>query len=176
VAAAMVLALWLARYLASRPDSRLTRPEGDGAAVAVALVATVTALLLWLANPYAGLLTVPAAHLWLLVLLPSVRPRRRIRALLLGLGVLPALLVATYYLFALSMDPLSGAWYLLMLVTGHTVGVLTSLVACLMLGALCAAAELVYRSPAAPAEGEPGEAAAGTLGPGFSLRQVASRE
>ena len=81
-----------------------------------------------MANPYAGLLTVPAAHLWLVVLLASTQPSRRVRGLLLGLGALPALLVATYYWFALSMDPLSGAWYLLMLVTGHTVGLLTALV------------------------------------------------
>jgi hypothetical protein len=175
VAVGMAGALWLARFLAARPEPRLKRPEGSGAAVAVALVANVAALLLWLADPFAGLLAVPTAHLWLLVLLADVAPRRRVRALLLALGVLPALLVAVYYLVALSMDPLSGAWYLLLLVTGHTVGLLTSLVACLMLGALCAAAELVYRSPAAPAAGEQAQPAP-SLGPGFTLRHVASRE
>jgi hypothetical protein len=88
---------------------------------------------------------------------------------LLGLGALPALLVATYYWFALSMDPLSGAWYLLMLVTGHTVGLLTALVGCVMLGALGAAAELVYRSPAEV--GEPAAPEQTPLGPGFVLRR-----
>ncbi len=170
VAVGMALALVLARYLAARPDARLARPEPPGAAVALALVATVAALLLWLANPYAGLLAVPAAHLWVLVLLTDVQPNRRIRALLLALGALPALLVAVYYLFALSMDPLTGAWYLLLLVTGHTVGLLTALVGCVMLGALCGAAELVYRSPATTEE--PPETAGPTpLGPGFALRR-----
>jgi hypothetical protein len=169
VAAAMAMALVMARSLAARPDPRLARPESPGAAVALALVASVAALLLWLANPYAGLLTVPAAHLWLVVLLASTRPRRRVRGLLLGLGALPALLVATYYWFALSMDPLSGAWYLLMLVTGHTVGLLTALVGCVMLGALCAAAELVYRSPVEVPE--PPAAGPTPLGPGFALRR-----
>ena len=79
---------------------------------------------------------------------PRVQPNRRVRGLLLALGALPALLVAVYYMFALSMDPLTGAWYLLLLVTGHTVGLLTALVGCVMLGVLCASAELVYRSPA----------------------------
>ena len=125
VAAAMVLAL-RARALARRaPDPALARPGAPGAAVAVALVASVAALLLWLANPFAGLLTVPAAHLWLLVLLTGAQPRRRVRAALLALGALPPLLVAVYYLFALSIDPLGGAWYLLLLVTGHRVGLLT---------------------------------------------------
>ena len=170
VAAAMALALVLARYLAARPDPRLARPEPPGAAVALALVATVAALLLWLANPYAGLLAVPAAHLWLLVLVTRVQPKRRVRGLLLALGALPALLVAVYYMFALSMDPLTGAWYLLLLVTGHTVGLLIALVGCVMLGALCGAAELVYRSPTEP--DEPPETAGPTaLGPGFALRR-----
>jgi hypothetical protein len=175
VAVAMALALWLARFLAARPDPRLSRPEPPGAAVALALVATGAALVLWLANPYAGLLAVPAAHLWLLVLIAGVQPRRRVRALLLALGALPAVLVAVYYLFALSMDPLTGAWYLLLLVTGHSVGLLTSLVACVMLGSLLAAVELVRRSPVPPDRAADGPAPA-PLGPGFGLRQVASRE
>jgi hypothetical protein len=169
VAAGMAIALVVARNLAARPDSRLGRPEPPGAAVALALVAEAGALLLWLANPYAGLLTVPAAHLWLVVLLARTQPQRRVRALLLALGALPAVLVATYYWFALSMDPPHATWYLLMLVTGHTVGLLTALVGCVMLGALCAAAELVYRTPVA----EPEQPAAGPtpLGPGFALRR-----
>jgi hypothetical protein len=169
VAAAMAIALVVARSLAARPDPRLTQPESPGAAVALALVASVAALLLWLANPYAGLLTVPAAHLWLIVLLAKLQPSRRARGVLLGLGALPALLVAAYYWFALSMDPLSGTWYLLMLVTGHTVGLLTALVGCALLGSLCAAAELVYRSPAEPPEPPP--AGTAPLGPGFALRR-----
>ena len=75
-----------------------------------------------------ALLAVPAAHLWLLVLVAGVHARRRIRGLLVALGALPALIVALYYLIALRIDPLSGAWYLLLLVTGHTVGPVTALV------------------------------------------------
>jgi hypothetical protein len=170
VGVAMALALLLARFLSARPDPELRRPEPPGAAVALALVTTVAALVLWLANSYAGLLTVPAAHLLLIVLLASVQPSRRVRGILLVLGALPALLVALYYMAALSMDPLSAAWYLLMLVTGHTVGLLTSLVGCVMLGALCASIELVYRSPV---EAPPPAEASGPapLGPGFALRR-----
>ena len=151
VAAAMVLAFLLARFLAGRPERSLVRPQGPGAGVTVALVVSGASLLLWLVNPYAGLLVVPAAHLWLLALLSRADPRRRVRALLLALGALPPLVVALYYLVALSMDPLSGAWYLFMLVTGHSVSVASALIGCLMLGALGAAAELVARSPVRPA-------------------------
>jgi hypothetical protein len=50
-------------------------------------------------------------------------------------------------MFALSVDPLSGLWYLLMLVTGHSVGIVTSLIACVMLAALCATVETSLRWP-----------------------------
>jgi hypothetical protein len=118
------------------------------------------------ANPYAGLLTVSAAHLWLLALLLKGPPPRRVRALLLALGALPPLLVTVYYLFALSMDPLAGAWYLLLLLTGHTVAPGMAFVACVMLGTLCAAAELVYRQPAAPPEEESQPEGPSVYGPG----------
>jgi hypothetical protein len=166
VAVAMALALVLARWLAARPDPRLASPRGPGAAVAVGLVLGVSSLLLWVTNPYAGLMVVPAAHLWLLALLLAGPPPRRLRALLLGLGALPPLLVAIYYLFALSIDPLEGAWYLLLLVTGHTVAPGTAFVGCVMLGTLCAAAELVYRQPGvAPDEEAPPEGPS-VYGPG----------
>ena len=68
------------------------------------------------------------------------------------------------------MDPLSAAWYLLLLVTGHSVGLLTALVACVMLGAVCASLELVYRSPVETPE--PSETTGpAPLGPGFALRR-----
>jgi hypothetical protein len=165
VALAMGLAFLLARYLAARPDPQLARPEGPGAAVAVALALGVASLLLWMVNPYAGLLVVPAAHLWLLALLVRGPPPRRLRALLLALGALPPVLVTLYYLFALSIDPLAGAWYLLLLVTGHSVGPVTAFVGCLMLGAVGAAAEFVYRSPAPPAD-EPRPEGPSVYGPG----------
>ena len=81
----------------------------------------------------------PAAHLWLLACLLRPLPRRRVRLILIGLGLLPLLFVAVYYLFALKLDPLSGAWYLLMLVTGHSVALPISLLACLLMGAACGA-------------------------------------
>jgi hypothetical protein len=147
VVAAMVLAFLLARWLAARPDPELARPDEPGSGVALALVVAAGSLLLWLVNPYAGLLVVPAAHLWMLLALTRPLPSRRVRGLLIAVGAAPALLVAVYYLFALSLDPVAGAWYLLMLVTGHGVGVVTSLIACVMLAAACASIEAALRWP-----------------------------
>jgi hypothetical protein len=147
VLVAMVLAFFLARWLAARPDPELDQTPDLGAGVALGLTIAAGSVLLWLANPYAGLLAVPAAHLWMLLALTRPLPARRIRGLLIAVGLAPALLVAIYYMFALTVDPLSGLWYLLMLVTGHSVGIVTSLIACVMLATLCATLETSLRWP-----------------------------
>jgi hypothetical protein len=147
IAVAMVLAFFLARWLAARPDPELEQTPDIGAGVALGLTIAAASMLLWLVDPYAGLLAVPAAHLWMLLALTRPLPDRRVRAALIAVGLLPALLVAIYYMFALSVDPLSGLWYLLMLVTGQSVGLVTSLIACVMLAALCATVETSLRWP-----------------------------
>jgi hypothetical protein len=73
---------------------------------------------------------------------------------LVALGAAPALLVWVYYLFALSLDPLESIWYLLLLVTGHAVGLATAMIACLWLGALGAVVELTRRTPRERPESE----------------------
>ena len=165
VVVGMALALILARWLAARPDERLKRPDAPGAAVALALAISVGSLALWLLNPYAGLLAVPAAHLWMLAVLARPVPSRRARLALLAGGLLAPLFVTVYYLFALSLDPLHGAWYLLMLVTGHSVGLATSLAGCLLLASACATAELAWRVPG-EREPAPGETGPSVYGPG----------
>jgi hypothetical protein len=147
VVVAMVLAFLLGRWLAARPDPELMEELDLGAGVALGLWIAAGSLLLWRVNPYAGLLVVPAAHLWMLLALTRPLPPRRARAVLIAIGVAPALIVAVFYMFALSVDPLSGLWYLLMLVTGQSVGILTSLIACVMLAAACATVEMAIRWP-----------------------------
>ena len=165
VVAAMALAFVLGRWLAVRPDPELRDPVEPGAGVALALTIAAGSLLLWLVNPFAGLLAVPAAHLWMLTVVTRPAPPRRLRALLIGLGVAPALLVAIYFLFALNLDPLHGAWYLLMLVTGHSVGIVLALIGCLMLAAACGAAEIAWRLPD-EGEDEQGSDGPAVYGPG----------
>lgn len=147
VAAVMVLALLLARWLAARPDPGLREPLEPGAGVALALAIAAGSLLLWLVNPYAGLLAVPAAHLWMLTVLSRPMPPKRLRAAMVAAGTAPALLVSLYYWFALSLNPLEGAWYLLMLVSGHSIGIVLSLIGCVMLAAACGTAEIAWRAP-----------------------------
>ncbi len=147
VVAAMVASFAVARRLMIRPSPELADPTDPGAGVAFALGVAVAAVMLWLLNPYAALLAVPAAHLWMLAALTRPAPPRRARAVLVALGALPAAIVWLYYLFALSLDPLGAAWYLLLLVAGHSVGLATALIGCLWLGLLGAVIELTRRTP-----------------------------
>jgi hypothetical protein len=145
-------------------------PAETGAACALALVTAAAALVLWLLNPYAALMAVPAAHLWLLLTLADPAPGGRARTAMLALGLLLPVAVVLYYLFALHMDPLTGIWYLLLLVTGQALSLLTALLGCVWLGVL-GATIAVARARRAPEPHPADEARPGALGPGFALRQ-----
>jgi len=108
---------WLRPWLA-----RLTGARGDcatgGSAAAIVVVLCVVALLVWLVNPYASLLLIPALHLWLLVMAPETRLRRPAALALWTVGLLPPLLVAYAYARQLGLDPLELAWMGTLLVAG----------------------------------------------------------
>ncbi len=151
VAAAVILS-WLGlRRLALAADPSLSDPRAPGAAVAVVLVMAVAVLVLWLVNPFAALVCVPALHLWLLGTLVDPLPPKRARvAMLLG-GLLLPVLLAFYQLAVLSLDPLAGAWYLMLLVAGGHVGTLSALVAAVLVSVLVSVVSIVRAdSPAAP--------------------------
>lgn len=132
------------------------RRPGAGAGTAAALLLSATGLAVWLLNPYAALLLVPAVHLWLLVLLSGDSlPRRLAGAMALGGLVLPAF-VGLYYLLRFSLDPLEGAWYLFLLVTGHQVGLPTAALGCVLLGLFSVMLQIAVARPRRPRP-EPGE-------------------
>ena len=168
VLGAMLIAWWLARWLAARPAPQLAlkaAPE-RGAGVVLALGLSVGALLAWAVNPYAGLLAVPAAHLWMLAVLPEEPPSRRLRLSLIALGLLPALLLTIVYLFALELDPIEGVWYVFLLVTGHSVGFGAALIGCLLLGCACGAVEITWRTHGTRKEEDGSEEGPSLFGPG----------
>ena len=153
-----------ARRLVVRSDPLLADPAAPGAACATSLAMGGTVLVLWAVNPYAALVMVPAAHLWMLATLVPA-PARRARGLLIAGGLLPPALVALYYLFRLSMDPITGAWYLLLLVTGHSVGFITTLIGCALLALLSAFVAIARAQPDERRKPEPEERHA-VYGPG----------
>jgi hypothetical protein len=150
--AAVAVAFMGLRRIGAATDARLRDASAPGAACATALALGGTVLVSWFVNPTTALVLVLAAHLWMLATLVASLPGRRARAVLVAGGLLPPLLVALYYMVRLSMDPLTGAWYLLLLVTGHGVGLITALVGCAMLGALAATVAIVRAQPDEPEE------------------------
>ena len=158
LAAVVVLLMWAGRFLIARSRPVLADRSAPGAAVAASLTMCATVLVLWFLNPYASLVLIPAAHLWLLATLSKPLPPRRGRLVLVWLGVLPPAIVALYWMLALSVDPLSAAWYLVLLVTGGSVGALTALLGCVWLAMLVVVAGIARAGadePEGPLEDRP---------------------
>lgn len=153
---AVVLALG---WFVMRPRlARLAGVQGDpgtgGAATAVVLVLCAAALVVWVANPYASLLLVPALHLWLLTMAPETQLRRPLAVALWAVGLLPPLLVAYAYARQFGLDPLELAWMGALLVAGGGISPLAALLWCVVLG--CSASALVVVLRATGARSGPG--------------------
>jgi hypothetical protein len=96
-------------------------------------------------NPFAALMLVPALHFWMLATLVDPAPVRRARIVLVLAGLVLPSLVALYYMLDLSLDPLSAVWYLLLLVVGGHVGVVTATIGCVLLGVFTAVVTIAFR-------------------------------
>ena len=122
---------------------------GGGAATAIVLVLCAATLVVWVANPYASLLLIPAVHLWLLAMAPETHLRRPAALALWALGLLPPLLVAYAYGRELGLDPLELAWMLVLLVAGGGVSPAAALVWSVVLGCTASALLVVLRTTGA---------------------------
>jgi Peptidase family M28 len=144
---------WAFRGRAGRLD-----PASPGAGAVLALVLTGSVLLVWLVNPVAALVLVPALHLWLIAAIANVPRRGPAPVLLLIGGTLPFAAVILYYLDKLSLGPLRGLWYLFQLVTSGDIGVFACLAACLLVGVFGSLVAILVaraRKPPAAREEEP---------------------
>jgi hypothetical protein len=135
VLAGLAALVWLIGWRWARGSRRARLdPASPGAGSVLALVLSVSVLLVWFVNPYAALMVVPALHLWLLASIADV-PRRGPVPVLLALGgLLPFAVVVLYYLDKLSINPLEGVWYLFLVVSSGDVGLFACLCSCLLVG------------------------------------------
>jgi hypothetical protein len=128
----VVVLSWAALRRFAGPTARgLDDAAASGAGVAVALALSVGGVALWAIDPFAALVAVPAIHFWMLATLFDPPPGRRVRIGLIAAGLVLPLLLCVYQLFVLGLNPLAGAWYLLLLVLGGQVGPASVLVAAL---------------------------------------------
>ncbi len=98
-------------------------PPGTAAhAAAVVLVVAAATAILWLRNPYAALLLVPAAHLWLLAVAPEVRLPPPASVGLVLLGLVPLALACGAAAGQLGLGAREAGWTALLLLAGGHIG------------------------------------------------------
>ena len=121
-----------------------------GAQIAVVLILTAVACVIWISNPYAVALLIPALHIWLFALGPDLRMPRALRLIVVGLGALPVAAVALALARALGLGGIEAAWQLVLLTAGGHISLfgvlLWSIVAGCFVSALLVAAH--GRAPA----------------------------
>jgi hypothetical protein len=159
---------------------RKREPDAPGAVVAVGLTALAVAGALWLANPYAALLVVPAVHLWPWALTPDLRLPRAASLALVVLALLPLAVVWWVDGRAFGLDLTHGVWFWTLLVAGGHVPTGSWILWSLLWGCAVAAALVAIRRRR-PQDDEPDEitvrgpvtyAGPGSLGgTGSALRQ-----
>ena len=112
----LVLAIgWFGvRALVLARAGQRSSPMAGGLAAATGAVLCLLAALVWVVNPYAAALLLPAAHLWLFAAAPQTRLRGWAGALAVAIGLLPFAIVILYYALALHLDPLDELWMALL--------------------------------------------------------------
>lgn len=110
----------------------------------------VLTLAIWVFNPFAALLLIPALHLWLWLAQPAARSRRWSIAVLLLVGIAPGVLLLFYYANAYGLSPLALAWSLA-LMPGGAMSVVAALYWSVALGCLASAVIIGLRAVRAAA-------------------------
>jgi hypothetical protein len=130
-------------------------PAADGAAVALALVMCATALVIWVLQPVAAALLVPALHLWLWLTDSRIRSRRVLLVAFAVVGLAPPVLVVAYYVHALGLSASGVLWNGVLLIAGGQLGPLAAVYWSIMLGCVASLLVLIARSSGEPVAVEP---------------------
>ncbi len=114
----------------------------DGTVAALLVVLCLVTVAIWLQNPFAAALLIPALHLWLWAINPDLRLFFGTRVMLLVLGVAPVVLVVVYYAGGLGFSPVQAAWEAILLLAGQGVSLVAALEWSVVLGCLLTGAVL----------------------------------
>jgi hypothetical protein len=111
-------------------------PMAGSLAAATGAVLCVLAALVWLVNPYAAALLLPAAHVWLWAASPQTRLRRWGGVVAVVVGLLPFAMVPLYYALALHLDPVELLWMTMLAAASGQLSVGVAIVGAGMLACL----------------------------------------
>jgi hypothetical protein len=165
VASALVLVLALLAWPAlARRLSLPLRPSHDGAGVALMLVLLAVCLLVWVLNPFACLLLLPAAHACLLASSLQMR-RRSTAAAAIALSLAPLALLLVVYARELGLGPVGLAESAVLLLAGGRIGLVAAALWSVALGCLFALLLLARRAAIEHGEGPSEPAHITTRGP-----------
>ena len=133
-------------------ESRTPDPANpdDGIAAAMLLVLCVVAVLVWLVNPFAAALLVPALHLWLWAIDGDLRLPLPVRIVMIALGAVPTAAVVVFFAHALHFSPGQLPWEAVLLLGGHVVSWVAAIEWSLALGCLGTALGLVVAAARRP--------------------------
>jgi hypothetical protein len=170
VAIAVAGGVLLVRPLTRPARAARGNPAAGAAGAASGLIICMLAAAVWVVNPYAAALLIPAAHLWLLLGVPQTRLRGAVAWLALVAGLLAPLLALAFEARALRAGPLEFARMWLVATAGGHVPPW----AALALGALAGCAATLVRilmarrrlASAAPVQPLHTRGPAGYAGPG----------
>jgi hypothetical protein len=126
----MVCAIAIVFWLLTRTGVLVRANGNSGASAALLTVMCALALAIWVTNPFAAALFVPALHLWMWVLMPQTRMHPALRASLFVAGLAPPLLVLAYYMITLGFNPLTFAWTGVMMIASGQISPLVALEWC----------------------------------------------
>jgi hypothetical protein len=135
----------LARRLPTRIRASRRATEGssrDGAVAGLLVVMCAVTLAIWLSNPFAAFLLIPALHLWLWAISPDLRVPLPARLALIAIGIAPAVLVVGYYANEFGYGPGNVLWEMTLLLAGHGVSIVAALEWSVVLGCLLSATTL----------------------------------
>lgn len=144
IALAFALA-WRAWPALMRRLALPVRAQADPAGLALVLVLSALAMVVWALNPYTALLLVPALHLWLLLADPerwsaATATSRGAGMLAVALlGAAPLVLLIAFYAQQLELGPGGVAHTAVLLLAGGRVGFLGAVLWSIALGCLAAA-------------------------------------
>ena len=141
LAVVLVLGLgWLAWPWAVRRLGSRVRPDDDDAAgLAMLTVLLLVGAVVWVLNPYAALLVLPALHLWLALVSPQSRPPRPAALALVALALVPLALLIAFYARELGVGPGWIAWDAVLLLAGGHIGIAATALWSLACGCVVAA-------------------------------------
>ncbi len=130
--------------------ARTVDRRGDGTAAMMLAVLCVVTLVIWVRNPYAAALLVPALHLWLWAIDSDLRLRLPVRLVMVAVGAVPVALLVVYYATSLQFTPIGLIWEAALLIAGHAVSLVTVLLWSFVLGCMATAVAVVVMAARRP--------------------------